>query len=73
MSKLIAVSDRVYAELKSRKNSHSFSEVIMGLYSRPNKTPLDVIENWNPDKRLIDGFEKAFSERGKIKLKKECL
>ncbi len=73
MSKLIAVSDRVYLELKSRKNGRSFSEVITGLCSKPKKTPLDVLANWAPEKDFVEGLEKAYSGRKKLKIKRACL
>ena len=70
MSRLISVSDEVYETLKRQKNGKSFSEVIKGMYTKPTKTPLDVIKDWNPSPEFIEGLEKAYLERGKWKLKK---
>lgn len=70
MSKLISVSDEVYESLKRRKNGRSFSEVIKGMYEKPAKTPLDVLENWKPSKEFIEGFEESYKRRNRFKFKK---
>lgn len=69
MSKLISVSDEVYAKLKMRKNGNSFTQVINGLIEKP-KSPLDVIKGWEPSEKLIEGLERAYTERGKWKHKR---
>ena len=69
MSKLISVSDEVYAKLKMRKNGGSFTKVIKGLIEKP-KSPLDVIKRWEPSEKFVESLERAYAERGKWELKR---
>lgn len=68
MSKLISVSNEVYAALKARKNGRSFSEVIISLCGKPTKTPLDVLKGWKPSEKLLKGIEDSYAKRKERKL-----
>lgn len=70
MSKLISVSNEVYEMLKRHKNGKSFSEVIKARYSKPAKSPLDILSGWKPGAAFIEGVEGAYRSRSSLKLKK---